>query len=283
MYAEREPADVNIGEELTNKQIVEIFKCGNQGGMRRSLKRECLVLITDHTKSLYHDRMDSEGVLHYTGMGANGDQTLSYQNKTLNNSKESDIKVFFFEKYGNETIYIFRGEVELIAEPNQEEQWDEKENLRKVYIFPLKPINNKFFPSIASADLIKTTKIKEKKARKLSTTQLIQKVKTTKKIEGETYRTATSKQYYRNAEVKEYARRRANGYCDLCGKLAPFEKDKLPFLEVHHVQWLAKGGPDTANNVVALCPNCHRKMHILNNSSDVRKLEEKAQTELFPD
>ncbi len=30
MYAEREPADVNTGEELTNQQIVEIFKCGNQ-------------------------------------------------------------------------------------------------------------------------------------------------------------------------------------------------------------------------------------------------------------
>ena len=31
---------------------------------------------------------------------------------------------------------------------------------------------------------------------------------------------------------------------------------------------LSKGGEDSEHNTVALCPNCHRKMHILNNKSD---------------
>ena len=30
------------------------------------------------------------------------------------------------------------------------------------------------------------------------------------------------------------------------------------------------------NNAVALCPNCHRKMHILDDPEDVEKLKEVA-------
>ena len=280
MQKEIEPVDINIGEEFNNQQIVNIFKCGNQGGMRRSLKKNCLILITDHTKSLYYDRIDSEGVLHYTGMGATGNQTLSYQNKTLNNSRNSDIKVFFFEKFGKESIYKFIGEVELIADPYKEKQFDKEGSLREVYVFPLKLINGEGFPSMASADFNEITESKERKVRKLSKNDLIKRVANLKRAPAETYRTVISKQYYRNEEVKEQARRRANGYCDLCGELGPFEKDQVPFLEVHHVKWLAKGGPDTIDNVVALCPNCHRKMHVLNRPADIKKLEEKAKAEI---
>ncbi|WP_296863638.1 HNH endonuclease [Thermosyntropha sp.] len=29
-----------------------------------------------------------------------------------------------------------------------------------------------------------------------------------------------------------------------------------------HIEWLSRGGTDTIDNTVALCPNCHRKMHV---------------------
>ena len=41
----------------------------------------------------------------------------------------------------------------------------------------------------------------------------------------------------------------------------------------HHLKWLSKGGIDTIDNVVALCPNCHRKMHELNNKDDIKNLK----------
>ena len=81
--------------------------------------------------------------------------------------------------------------------------------------------------------------------------------------------------------VKEYARRRAAGHCQLCDEPAPFESNGVPFLEVHHVKWLAEGGPDTVDNVVALCPNCHRKMHIINTPKDVQILVNKAKEPLI--
>ncbi|MCG9757581.1 HNH endonuclease [Pseudoalteromonas sp. Isolate6] len=80
--------------------------------------------------------------------------------------------------------------------------------------------------------------------------------------------------YERSEYVKEFALRRAGGYCDLCNQKGPF-KSKMGrwFLEVHHIKWLSKGGLDTVDNVVALCPNCHRKMHLVAFPDDIRKLK----------
>lgn len=55
--------ELSIGQELKNSDIVEIFKCGNMGGMRRSKKTNTLVLISDYTKGIYHDKWIG-GVLH---------------------------------------------------------------------------------------------------------------------------------------------------------------------------------------------------------------------------
>lgn len=83
----------------------------------------------------------------------------------------------------------------------------------------------------------------------------------------------TTTAYMRNRYVSEYAKQRANGVCQLCGLPAPFvDRDGKPYLESHHIIWLSDGGDDSTKNTVALCPNCHRKMHILNLDSDIEKL-----------
>ena len=79
--------------------------------------------------------------------------------------------------------------------------------------------------------------------------------------------------YIRNSKVAAYTKIRAAGICQLCGQPAPFkDKDGEPFLENHHLVWLSRGGTDTIDNTVALCPNCHRTMHILDLPEDVDKL-----------
>lgn len=73
----------------------------------------------------------------------------------------------------------------------------------------------------------------------------------------------------RDPLVSAFAKACAAGICDRCGDEAPFvTKRGHPYLETHHVLWLAVGGLDTPDNVVALCPNCHRLMHGLNPSHD---------------
>lgn len=68
--------------------------------------------------------------------------------------------------------------------------------------------------------------------------------------------------FVRSPGVKAWVLRRANGRCEACGASAPFVRlDGSPFLETHHLERLADGGPDTVENCAGVCPNCHRELH----------------------
>lgn len=72
----------------------------------------------------------------------------------------------------------------------------------------------------------------------------------------------TTRVYKRSPYVVAEVLLRANGKCQSCRCDAPFLKeDGTPFLEVHHIEWLSKGGEDSVENAIALCPNCHRQAH----------------------
>ena len=72
----------------------------------------------------------------------------------------------------------------------------------------------------------------------------------------------STESYLRDPAVKAWVLRDAGGRCQGCCEEAPFVRaDGQPFLEVHHVVPLSGGGPDTVDNSVAICPNCHRRYH----------------------
>ena len=43
-------SNLKIGKQYSNQELMNIFKCGNSGGMRRSHRTNTLVLIFDHNK-----------------------------------------------------------------------------------------------------------------------------------------------------------------------------------------------------------------------------------------
>jgi len=54
----------------------------------------------------------------------------------------------------------------------------------------------------------------------------------------------------------------ADGICQGCHREAPFlDESGDPFLEVHHLHRVSDGGVDDPENVIAICPNCHREVH----------------------
>jgi 5-methylcytosine-specific restriction protein A len=66
----------------------------------------------------------------------------------------------------------------------------------------------------------------------------------------------------RDPDVKAWVLIKANGICESCNTKAPFVSSTgIPYLEVHHVKRLADKGPDTIDNAVAVCPNCHKALH----------------------
>lgn len=264
---------LEIGQIVSNDDMRNIFKCGNMGGMRKSNSTNTLVIVSDHTKGLYEDRWEGD-ILHYTGMGKNGDQDINFsQNRTLNESNINGVDVFLFEVV-KEREYTYMGQVMLYDTPYQEEQPGEDGVLRKVWIFPLALKENEK-ASLISERLAKLNYLeKQKKARRLSTAKVKSRAQQTgKKNVG--CRSTVTKVYERNPYVAEFAKRRAHGYCELCKEPAPFSnREGEPYLETHHINWLSNGGEDTIENTVALCPNCHRKMHIVGLEEDIQKLKE---------
>lgn len=62
----------------------------------------------------------------------------------------------------------------------------------------------------------------------------------------ERIQTQTSLAFRRDAMVVAWTLKSSGGVCELCANPAPFfAKDGLPYLEVHHVEYLANGGEDT--------------------------------------
>ena len=265
--------DLKIGSNYSNNDICNAFLCSPQGGMRRSHKTNTLVLVANHVKSIFDDRWDGD-IMYYTGMGLRDDQSLNFmQNKTLyvrGAGRTTGVDVHFFEVF-DEAVYTYQGQVELVDDPIQEIQDDVDGNSRKVWLFPLMR-KDRSTPVIPKKEIDKIFDKKVKKASQLSLEELKKRASNSSSKPGK--RAATTTSYQRSPVVKAYVLKRANGVCELCEQPAPFnKKNGEPYLEVHHVKQLADGGDDTIENAVALCPNCHRRMHSLGLKSDIKKLQ----------
>ncbi|EGB92769.1 5-methylcytosine-specific restriction enzyme A (EcoKMcrA) [Clostridium sp. D5] len=179
----------------------------------------------------------------------------------------------FNKSGGGNTGYLFKANksmYELIIKQTAAIQMTEQE--RQSVIALLDPKDE---AQEAMTELEIVMDLEEAKARQLSPEGLAAQVKNGKAKKAQKSETTV---YYRNPYVKEMVKHIAEGKCQMCSKEAPFyDKDSKPYLEEHHVNRLADGGSDTMDNVVALCPNCHRKIHVLNDEQDTILLEKIAE------
>lgn len=258
-------SDLKPGEILDNKELISIFQCSPQGGMRKSNKTNSLVIVSNHVESIYDDRWEGD-VLYYTGMGTKGNQSFYFmQNKTLYYSDSNNVAVHLFEVFTDKQ-YTYIGKVALAEKPFLEEQPDSEDNIRKVCIFPVKVIDNKI-PPIEKKILEKNIASKRRRIKRLDNKTLLKLAERGSRT-PET-RNVNTVQYVRNESVAELAKRIAKGVCQLCGEITSFnDKDGSPYLETHHIDWLSEGGSDTIENTAALCPNCHAKMHVVDDKED---------------
>ena len=271
-----------VGNIYSDKNIQQAFKCSTQSGMNRSHATNSLVLFVKHNKSLYDDVWNND-ILYYTGMGQVGDQSIYYaQNKTLNESNINGVSVHLFECFENGK-YIYDGIVELSDKPFFAKETDINNDLRKVVKFPLKFKDSKGRKAIPTKKMVESCKKAHKVIiNKIEDNKLKEAAKNAGTSEPNSI-TSNTTTYKRNELVSEYTKRRAKGFCDLCGKEAPFTSKGEAYLECHHVIHLANGGPDAIYNTVALCPNCHRKIHILNKKGDLNILKNKIKSYLEKD
>lgn len=256
-------SDLIVNNVYSNNDITDAFKCSPQGGMRRSKRTNTLVLVSNHTgSSIYGDKWIA-GEIHYTGMGQEGDQSLGYsQNRTLAESDSNGIQVYLFEVF-NDREYTYAGKVELAGEPYEEIEQDREGNDRIVYRFPLRTVDGDYLPT---EEIIETTDQNKERQAKRKTQDEVEEIAKRKSASNQNesqYRTVTTKAFERDPYIREHVKNLADGTCQLCEQDAPFEVGGEPFLHVHHIEFLADGGDDTIENSIALCPNCHAKVHMI--------------------
>lgn len=88
-----------------------------------------------------------------------------------------------------------------------------------------------------------------------------------KAVEG---KTVNRFEYPRSQLVRERVLTRAGGVCELCGQNGFTTRAGTVYLETHHVVPLSEQGEDSVTNVVAICPNDHRRAHFSDEANDIR-------------
>lgn len=101
----------------------------------------------------------------------------------------------------------------------------------------------------------------EKLGRMLDPRRVMERAKASQGPPGR--RVTSSVVFERNAWVREFARQRSNGHCEMpgCDYVGFIKVDGTAYIEVHHITSMARAGFDVIDNVAAICPNCHAKAH----------------------
>lgn len=276
-----------VNENYTKDQIKTIFENGSfMRGINICLKANAIVIIANHTKSLYDDEW-SNGIFRYTGEGALGDQVLAAGNKAIEDAAfVHNRPIYLFEVFNNnrEDKFVFKGEVSLTRPAYMSIQPDAKSKLRKVYQFDLKPFN----PAAQYYEMSNNDKEKyiSSRAKIINSRPNEDLINAAIWLEHSGFRNTkrqiTTVVYDRDNRLSEAIKRMANGVCMLCKNDAPFIYNGKPYLESHHIVWLENGGEDKLSNLCALCPNCHRKVHRVSVDHHIKELLKYSHDSIVP-
>ena len=264
---------VAVGDVLSHQEVCQTFHVGISGGIRYSKRHKWVVLIADYRNLLYDNRWAND-IFYYTGTGQEGNQSLTHpHNARVCNSTADHTQLFVFE-VSRDANYHYSGQFELAANPFTEIQTDINATERWVWVFPLRAVGGMPMHSVDMGTQLK--KDFQRAISKLSNDELERRARRRSK-----HRFSKKKHVVtdiaRDPYITAFIKRKAGGVCQLCGMSAPFlDKYGEPYLEHHHIEWLSKGGADSINNSSALCPNCHRKMHVVNDPMDKKVLIKKA-------
>lgn len=247
-----------------SSEIHDVYGGQRQGGISTPKNQPHIFIFTSDAGEAhgYKDEFKSDGLFWYTGEGQYGDMSLSGGNKALKNHRENNKKIYLFE-YVKKSYVRFVGTAEYIGY-HMDTRPDTNGDPRQALVFHLyiDSIGNqlgKFDHVQESSPEYSTGSIKSRLKKKSLQELRDVSIASLPQMKGqkETIRAI----YYRSEAIRYYVLGRAKGNCEGCSTLAPFKAKSGPYLECHHITRVSDGGPDHPLNVIALCPNCHRRAH----------------------
>jgi 5-methylcytosine-specific restriction protein A len=221
-----------------------------QGGIITPAKAPLVIAITGESglQHGYADKLRPDGVFEYYGEGQVGPMRFAGGNRAIATHSQNGKSLLLFKKERDRRL---RYDGEWVCEAVLERQApDRTGSLRPAFVFELRPLE-----AIETAiDTIPpgTADLAALRARALAAASSLP-----------TKTSASTTVFERSRDVRDYVLARSHGICEGCQKPAPFERTNgSPYLEAHHLRRLSDGGPDDPRFVIALCPNCHRRVHV---------------------
>jgi 5-methylcytosine-specific restriction protein A len=263
-----------IGKEYKRSEIHDKYNGSRQSGISPSASHPLIFIFTSDSgeqfgyKDEYHN-----GIFMYTGEGQTGDMKMNRGNSAIRDHAKEGRTLHVFESTRKAHVsYI--GSAEYLG--HHEETRLDRNNLERIALVFHLEIN-----SIPPADQVSDPKplygpmsVKDLGKKDIAG---LREAALCSSPESATLTEKKKVIYYRSEALKLYVILRSHGICEGCGEDAPFHTKKGPFLECHHIHRVADGGPDHPKNVIALCPNCHRRAHYANDATEYNnKLKNKA-------
>ena len=243
--------DFEVGETYHRGELHEKHGGSQYGGISPSKDHPYVFIFTGDPGEAHGYKDEFRGsTFIYTGEGREGDMEMTHGNKAIRDHREDGREIHLFEINDEAYSITYLGQFEYASWFTEQLQ-DTNGDLREAIRFKLEPVDNE-------------VEIETDTPKELDTETLYQRAKGNSSSESGKRKTTRAKRivYPRSEIVKEYALDVADGLCQGCDEPAPFTgKDGDPFLEIHHLYRRSDGGPDHPDNVVALCPNCHRRAH----------------------
>ncbi len=244
--------DLVKGSHYTRSQVREILGGSTQGGILSTQKAPAVILYSDrHGKQHgYEDKWDPDGFYHYTGAGRTGPMEMKRGNKAVRDHVRNGKSLVLFVETEKRRVYRFEGFMELVDHYGREIP-SKDGGVRTAIIFRLRPVE-----AVALTDGNRAPKLDTPIELLRERALLASHSVVDKSTRQTTYRE-------RSEDVKAWVLARARGFCEGCGRPAPFPRrsNSSPYLESHHTQRISDDGLDSPDTVIALCPTCHRRVH----------------------
>jgi 5-methylcytosine-specific restriction enzyme A len=251
--------DLIPGEIYRRTDLHKRFRGQQQGGISTPANYPVILLFTGDQGALYgyHDGFqEDDDIFLYTGEGQIGDMQMLRGNWAIRNHQETGKELHLF-------LYVARGMVQYVGQAyyvghHTRPAPDRNGEQRSAIVFEL----SVDAPAVGVPDLhpvdrpAKLSSYWQQPMAKLRDSAY---AASTKIVPAAARKVSV---HHRSEAVRVYVLRRAAGFCEGCDQPAPFKTPQgIPYLEPHHIRRRADAGPDHPRWVIALCPNCHTRVH----------------------
>jgi 5-methylcytosine-specific restriction enzyme A len=220
-----------------------------QGGIVTPAQHPVVIIITGEEGLThgYADRYRDDGAFEYFGEGQIGDMHFRAGNRAVAEHTAHGKGLLLFQK----TSHGLRFGGEMLCEGHHHETApDRNGSPRNAIVFVLRSLD-----AVAQ-------KVEAEPTSSAAPLEELRKLAYSATGTSSAPSKAQRNIYQRSNDIRIYVLGRAKGKCEGCCVAAPFLRvDGSAYLEPHHLRRLSDGGPDHPAHVIALCPNCHRRVH----------------------